>query len=325
MRATAGARFTYEDKSQLGHVYCDSTFCPASAAGIRVPFNGDRTWKNGSWKAGLEYDVAPESMLYATVSTGFKAGGFSPILPPNTFGPERLTAYAIGSKNRFFDNRLQVNAEAFYWDYKGQQVSFLSSGLVAPGVTGSVFVTENIGRSTIKGLDLDVEYLLTDRDRVTARVAYMDAKADDFVYRPASVPFSNCGITGAPPSVRVDCSGRPLPRAPTWSGSLSYEHTFLLADSGSLIANLSTRFASESWGSITYLPDHLQGNYTKSDASLTYYPPSDRWSLAVFVNNIENEAVQTMAGTYALMLVNYKNLQPPRTYGARFTIKFGGG
>jgi iron complex outermembrane receptor protein len=287
-----------------------------------VPFDGDKTFENVSWRAGVEYDVAPRSMLYASVSTGFKAGGFSPIVAPNTYGPEKLTAYAAGFKNRFFNNRLQINGEIFYWTYRGQQVGFLSSGQIAPGVSGSVFVTENIGKSTIKGLDLDAAFLVTEATRISAQVSFLDTKANNFVYTPASVPFSACAISGAPPRVNVDCSGRVLPRSPRWSGTVALDHTFDLGESGSIVANISTRFSSKYSGSIFYLPQHQQSGYTRSDASLTYSPEDKNWSISGFVNNIEDKAVLTMAGTFSLMRVDYVNLQPPRTYGVRATFNF---
>lgn len=320
LRLTAGARYTKEDKQQVGTVFCSSLFCPL--AGVRVPFDGDLSFDNISWKVGGEFDLAPRSMAYANVSRGYKGGGFSPIVAPNTFGTEKLTAYTIGIKNRFLDNRLQVNIEGFWWDYIGQQVGFLSSGQVAPGVTGSVFVTENIGKSTIKGLDLDVAFQATSGIRLGARIGYLDAKADDFVYTPASVPFSACAISGAPPRVNVNCSGRDLPRSPKWSGTVSYDQTVELPNDGALLINVSTRFSSRYSGSIFYLPEHQQDSYTRSDASLTYQAPGKSWSLGAFVNNIEDKAVLTMAGTFSLMRVDYVNLQPPRTYGVRATVNF---
>jgi iron complex outermembrane receptor protein len=319
-RLTGGIRYTHEKKEQEGTVFCSSLFCPLP--GVRVPFDGDKTFENVSWRAGVEYDVAPRSMLYASVSTGFKAGGFSPIVAPNTYGPEKLTAYAAGFKNRFFNNRLQINGEIFYWTYRGQQVGFLSSGQIAPGVSGSVFVTENIGKSTIKGLDLDAAFLVTEATRISAQVSFLDTKANNFVYTPASVPFSACAISGAAPRVNVDCSGRVLPRSPRWSGTVALDHTFDLGESGSIVANISTRFSSKYSGSIFYLPQHQQSGYTRSDASLTYSPEDKNWSISGFVNNIEDKAVLTMAGTFSLMRVDYVNLQPPRTYGVRATFNF---
>ncbi len=319
-RVTGGARYTKEDKGQTGTVFCSSLFCPLP--NVRVPFDGDLSFDNISWKVGAEFDLAPRSMAYANISRGYKGGGFSPIVAPNTFGTEKLTAYTVGIKNRFFGNKLQVNLEGFWWDYIGQQVGFLSSGQVAPGVTGSVFVTENIGKSTIKGLDLDVAYQVTSGVRLGARIGYLDAKANDFVYTPASVPFSACAISGAAPRVNVNCSGRDLPRSPKWSGTLTYDQTVDLPNDGAILLSASSRFSTSYSGSIFYLPEHQQDGYTRTDASVTYQAPGKTWSLGAFVNNIEDKAVLTMAGTFSLMRVDYVNLQPPRTYGVRATVNF---
>ncbi|QTH21668.1 TonB-dependent receptor [Rhizorhabdus wittichii] len=320
LRLTGGARYTKEDKTQRGTVFCSSLFCPVP--NVRVPFTGDLSFDNISWKVGAEFDVGPRSMAYANISRGYKGGGFSPIVAPNTFGTEKLTAYTIGIKNRFLDNRLQLNIEGFYWDYIGQQVGFLSSGQVAPGVLGSVFVTENIGKSTIKGLDMDVAFQATSGIRLGARIGYLDATADDFVYTPASVPFSACAISGAAPRVNVNCSGRTLPRSPKWSGTLTYDQTIDLPNDGAVLINVSSRFSTSYWGSIFYLPEHKQDSYTRTDLSLTYMAPGKHWSLGAFVNNIEDKAVLTVAGTFSLARVDYVNLQPPRTYGLRATVNF---
>jgi hypothetical protein len=36
------------------------------------------------------------------------------------YRPEKLTAFALGSKNRLL-NRLLLNSEFFYWDYRDHQ------------------------------------------------------------------------------------------------------------------------------------------------------------------------------------------------------------
>ncbi|KAK0348670.1 hypothetical protein LTR94_036253, partial [Friedmanniomyces endolithicus] len=82
------------------------------------------------------------------------AGGFDNV---GSFCSEKLTAYEIGSKNRFFGNKLQVNLEGFIWKYRNQQFSQFGYDLGNPPST--VFLTRNIGNSTIKGFDLDVELL----------------------------------------------------------------------------------------------------------------------------------------------------------------------
>ncbi len=90
-------------------------------------------------------------MTYATVSTGYKGGGVNPrpstlseILP---FKPEDLTAYEIGSKTQWFDNRLRLNGDFFVSDYKDLQTAY-----VGPGAPGSVIL--NTGHVIIYGTEL---------------------------------------------------------------------------------------------------------------------------------------------------------------------------
>jgi iron complex outermembrane receptor protein len=75
------------------------------------PNAGSLDFSKTTWKAGVEWDPADSVLMYANIATGFKAGGFFVAAPPNnTFLPEELTAYTIGAKSRFLDNRMQLNA-----------------------------------------------------------------------------------------------------------------------------------------------------------------------------------------------------------------------
>jgi iron complex outermembrane receptor protein len=72
-----------------------------------------------TWHAGIDYDLTPDSLLFAAVSTGYKAGGFNiGAAPANTpYAPESLTNYELGWKNQFLQNRMQVNIDAFFDNY----------------------------------------------------------------------------------------------------------------------------------------------------------------------------------------------------------------
>jgi iron complex outermembrane receptor protein len=77
-------------------------------------------------RVGFEYDLAPQSMLYASISQGFKGGGFGLAPPPQTeYKPEYLSAYTVGVKNRFMDDRIQLNGEVYLWDYTDQQLAVI--------------------------------------------------------------------------------------------------------------------------------------------------------------------------------------------------------
>lgn len=76
----------------------------------------------------IDYEISPDSHIYASYSRGYKSGGINPPLQPifevsETFGSESIDAFEIGSKNTFLDGALQFNATAFYYKYKDLQLS----------------------------------------------------------------------------------------------------------------------------------------------------------------------------------------------------------
>lgn len=89
-----------------------------------------------TWKAQLEYTPAENLLIYAGYNRGVKAGSFTAPLDgflavdELAFEPEKLDAYEVGVKSDFFDNRLRVNASAFYYDYTDYQ-GFVFVGLAS--------------------------------------------------------------------------------------------------------------------------------------------------------------------------------------------------
>ncbi|WP_226699209.1 TonB-dependent receptor [Qipengyuania gaetbuli] len=79
-------------------------------------------------RAVLDYEITPDNTLYVSYSRGYKSGGINPPLSPifavpESFGPESINAFEIGSKNTFLDGAAQVNLTGFYYDYGGLQLS----------------------------------------------------------------------------------------------------------------------------------------------------------------------------------------------------------
>ncbi|HLS80479.1 MAG TPA: TonB-dependent receptor, partial [Steroidobacter sp.] len=130
-----------------------------------------------TWRAAVEYDVTPDNLLYASFETGFRAGGFNLTFGQEEYAPEYIDAFTIGAKNSFFGNRLQLNAELFYWKYEGQQLAAL--GVDARG--NNSFYTRNVGESSIKGAEVDFQFLATDSTLIRGGVQYLDATYDSFV------------------------------------------------------------------------------------------------------------------------------------------------
>jgi iron complex outermembrane recepter protein len=352
LRFTGGLRYTYERKetsgSSIAYGFPSQTpppVCPGVATfypdtpqpplycGILFPLQSTLSYNSWTYKVGAEYDLAPQSMLFANVSTGFKSGGFYPAPPPNTFKPEKLTAFELGSKNRFFNSGLQFNAEAFYWEYHDHQESHVGPTSL-PGL--STFITENAGRATLYGLDIDGILLITQDDRLDVKAQYEHSWYNSFSYTNDTAlfgaPATGCAVG---PVVngqqRVDCAGKQVVKAPSWSGTVSYDHTFRLGDAGQLTASAQTQFASGSYVTIDFLPDLRQEAYALVNLNLKYLEPRARWSVSAYMRNVGNKPVYTQGLRFPFSTplnslrpegVDWVTIGAPRTFGGQFRYNF---
>ena len=342
LRVIGGQRYTVDQVSFSGSLI-DNGAVPNPAS--PYPQFGKKDFYSYTWKAGLEYDVAPESMLFFTASKGYKSGGFFyvPGGNDNSFAPEQLLAFDLGLRNRFFDDKLQLNLEAYYYKYTNQQIP--SAGFTS---TGSIdYNTRNAGSSTPRGAEIDVVYKPTDHDTISFNAAYVDAKYDDFTIDfPAPLIATikgrtGCGIPAAPtvsqglPVYLVDCSGKPLARTPEWSGSFGYEHVMPLDLNKDLALNFNGTWASSRYlSSDLYTPESKTGGYVLLNASATLTLAEAGLTFTGYVRNITNEAVyqggiaDIINGFPALFGVQgtptffEATVGAPRTFGVRATYRF---
>jgi iron complex outermembrane receptor protein len=339
-RVIGGIRYTRDIVSITGQ-YFDDSINPEPP----IPLEGRKVFKAFSWRGGVEYDVGPQSLLFATASRGNKSGGFYAATPiDNSYKPEYLTAFTLGSRNRFFDNKLQVNLEAFYWQYRNQQlaaVGFTADGSVA-------YITRNAGSSNPRGVEADVIWQPTRSDTVHLTGAYTRAKFASFnIAYPAPliaalrtgsdcrVPTTASAGAGGLPVYMINCAGAPVPRTPEFSGSADYQHVFFLGNDGKIAANAGGTFATSRYlTSDFFTPETRDKGYVLLNADLTYTAPKSQYSVTAFVRNITNHAVyqgafsNVLNGFPALFGVSgtptfvNRTIGPPRTYGVRATFNF---
>jgi len=344
VRLTAGARWTRDEKSLAGQYASAQALClpflgwsanPASvpppplciggvgqivAPNPTINLNTSNSWSRATWRAGAEWDVGPKSLAYASVETGFKSGGFYFTHDNPIYNPEKVIAYTLGSKNRFLGNRLQLNLEAFYWDYSDQQISHIvqdSAGVV-------VFATQNVGKAKIKGAELETQYLLTDTTLLAADAQYLDSSYDSFAYTlpnfgaPAA---TSCSATPVGTVYDVNCSGRTPPNSPRWTLNLDLQQTIPVG-TGSIVAQANTHYQTPTLVGLEFLPQETQGAYWWTDLNLGYHADRGRWSVTAYVENVSNTTVlnvvtpQPLAGEAIFSAA----VRPPRTYGVRATV-----
>ena len=274
-----------------------------------VPQNGDVSSTKTTWHAAVNYQVTPANLVYAKYDTGYKAGGFTDVLGVGifTYDPETIEAYEVGTKNRFLDNRLQLNLTGFLYNYRDQQASVVNPNGNTAGA-GTTYVA-NVGRSRIYGGELEVVAKLSRLDQFDGSVAYLNGRFQEF-----------CLARSTAGACTRDLSGNRPVQAPAWQINAGYEHRFEGVFGGTLTPRVQTHYESESFLGVENFERQRQRAYSRSDVIVTFAAPGDGWSLQAYVRNIEDRTVFTVAnasfGSY-----NYA-FTPPRTYGAKLIFNW---
>ncbi len=333
-RLVAGGRYTSESKSQLTSTASGGLPGPIQPP-LSVPFTGDLNFKKFTWKAGVEFDAGPASLIYANVATGFKSGGFFVSQPPNNiFAPETLRAYTVGAKNRFFDNKLQLNIEAFYWDYTNQQITYVGGVRTGAGIFAQGSITQNAGKSRMYGAEFEARFAPSRNDLFNLNLQYLNGKYNSLLtsnFSPTGAPvITGCttlGSRAANPNINgarfydIDCSGKPTVNSPRWALNLGYERTFELSGELALIFGARGNIESSRFNNTNYRPEEKQDGFATADAYLTL-ESMDSWSITGFINNITDEEILARAGTRPILDFPVGTLRPPRTYGVRVGFSF---
>jgi len=117
-------------------------------------------------------DFTDQTLVYASYSRGYKAGGSNPgtqtgnLGVPTAYAPESIDAYEIGSKNTLLDGRLQANLTAWYYDYGNYQISSIIS---------NTSVNTNIN-SFLNGLEGEFLWAPTDRWQFDMNASWTQSK-----------------------------------------------------------------------------------------------------------------------------------------------------
>lgn len=276
----------------------------------------DARWTHTDYRAGLQYDVAPQSMVYATVSSGYRPGGFSPAPPFPAYDIEEITSYELGSKNELLDGRLRINGDVFYYDYQGyQQVTFQScvhAGDPNPGnlplCTGGPNVNaiiQNVEKVSVIGGELAAQFAPTGDDRVNVNLSYNDSEIKSPLFVANTSPFD-----------LVNVQGNHLPYVPIWAGNLGYEHDFAVWG-GRLTPQAGASYQDAVNLALPEIkPGNNQAAVWQFDASVSFAPDDGKWRANVWGRNLSNEIVRASVNGGSTYLA------PPRTYGITFSTSF---
>jgi iron complex outermembrane receptor protein len=302
LKLSAGIRHNQDNKTRDGNIYQG----PLQA---QVPSHAKTEASKNTFHVGLDWQASPDSLVYAKYDTGYKAAGFTDIAP---YGEETVKAIEVGTKNRFFDNRLQLNADIFSDDYTGQQVQQIVSG-------GGGLRIVNAGKSKIKGIEVEPTFV-TPVGRIELNVAYLDAKFTEFVLA-AGIPNFN-GTAWTSPNVNLVLTGNRPPQAPEMTIGGAWEKTWSMGSGASLTTRLSAKSTSKQYFSFFNRLTDTQGAATISNLNVTYKTADAKWDIQGYVRNLSDAKVYSNIAENDRSFGYTFSYAAPRTYGLRLTAHF---
>lgn len=272
--ASVEGRYQEETVSSIGTSTSTVTIAGAPTVFSRA-INESGVYRKFLPRATVDWQVTDDAMIYAVVAKGNKPGGINAGLLSavyddaevarfrglgiTTFREESVISYELGAKTSWFDNRMTLNFAAFYLDWTNQQLTQTFSGIRRDGVPAQIAPTVNVGRSKVKGFEIEMNARISSELSLRLGYAMTDAKIKDFINddqadlyitaadiaalnvtapQPTGTFATNPNFTAqfnarlaaanALIALRGQAAGQTLPRTPKHQlqGTINYSHAF---------------------------------------------------------------------------------------------------
>jgi iron complex outermembrane receptor protein len=323
LRTTLGLRYNKEKKDgQL-------VYNPFGFLGPNPPAqNLKRSWDAVTPKFGVDFDFTDDVMGYASVTRGFKSGGFNLLAVQEPYNPEYLWSYEAGLKSKFADGRVIANIGAFYYDYKDLQVG---------KVVNLSATVVNAAKAKIKGVEVELRAAPIDGVELNAGLSFLDTKYKEFVTEDPgftgntpAVGALGCGTpiqpNAATPNRSISLAGCRLPRSPKFQGVFGGQWSIPLPDEAQLRLRADYAYRGKQYFTQFNRESVSQDGYGILNARITYASRDDRWSISAYGDNLTNKdyAVTVLESGVAApgTVVPQSVIGPPRTYGFVATVRF---
>jgi iron complex outermembrane recepter protein len=325
---------------------------PLRLQGIPYSFadaaKGEDDWGDTSFRVNLDWTPNADTLVYASVTTGYRAGGYSlgigdsrglsgsglAGIVPLTYDQEEVLATEIGYKATLLEGQLQINSSVYLYQYDGYQDRIEIFNAAAGQAQDQVLNTDDVENM---GIEVEFTWLPTDALTLGGNVSYTktEYKSDLFVLEddnpdfPVQI-FNQTGddpVTGAPGRdafLAQNLKGNELKRIPEWKYTLwgSYQWNF---EAGTLTAGGTFSYTGEyaSEGIIRAI-DEVPAR-ERLDVALTWRDNRDQWVVRGFVDNVLDKVYSRGIGT-GTAASDWRQLAAPlypQFYGLEVTYRFG--
>ncbi len=263
---------------------------------------GKFSGSNVDYRVVLQYEWTPDIMTYASVATGYKGGGVNP--RPYTanqtypFDSEKLTAFELGAKTSFIDNRVRLNVSAFVNKYS-DFIAGVFSRVASPPNETCFFAPQdltcsylvNSGDATLKGVELEMTLEPIDDLLIDASASLLDFKYNNLSgCSPALDPSCTAPSGGLGAGLRY---GMELAHSPDTQLSAGMQYRFDLGNAGSITPRVDVSYQSSYNTDAVNKVLAVVPSYTLMNARVAWNSADDDWQLALTVSNLTNELFYT--------------------------------
>lgn len=291
-----------------------------TAASTITPVNSNLSEHNVSYRVGANYKFDNGTLLYATLSQGYKAGIFSAIgasrvLQYTPATQEKVIAYEAGFKAPFANRTVQLNGAAFYYNYKDKQVR----GRIQDTVFGLLEKLLNVPKSYIYGVEGELVVRPIDGLNLSASATYLKSKVSgNYSATPdGSLVYNAAGYTG-------NFKGSELPYTPNFSANVNAQYEFPVSPALNAFVGGTAVYQGKQNTTFTNasLPatDFEISSYTTIDLRAGITTADKRWRLTVYGQNVTNKSYVTAVSTFLDTLIRYRG--KPAVYGASFAYRY---
>jgi outer membrane receptor protein involved in Fe transport len=317
---SAGVRYIDEKKSIDVRSALQAAALPTLAVTISVPtpIVAETSFDGVAWNLNALFEITDDSTLYATVSEGYKAGGYNGdwdatgqlTAAKRQFDDETVLNLEAGLKSRFWNDQATLNLSVFHSDFdQFQNASFL----------GVNFLVRNAEKVVTQGIEIDGTVRPTDGLTFDYAITYLDAEYDKFTQ--GACYFGRTPTNAAERT--CDLSGATLPNAPDWRSNLGVQFEQPLA-AGTGFIRTDWSYTSDQNVETALDPRAEQPSYSLLSARLGWR--NERYSVTLWSENLTDETVMTSVGPQSIFggldggLQIYLN--NPRTYGVTMDVRF---
>jgi iron complex outermembrane receptor protein len=286
---SAGLRYSYTYRRWRDDSYTQSFFpvdrdtltFPVALQILQLGIDDEKDWHAVTWKAGVDYRVHESHLLWATVATGERAGGFN-FSQETGFDEERILAVEAGIKSQFLDDRMRVFVTGFWYDWDDPQITERAN---------SVNTVVNAPSATSYGVELEIEALPTDALLLNLSFGWLESFYDEFFEsRDSTVVVF---VEDQPDETLIDIEGNSVPRAPQFSLAVGGQYEFDLGRFGTLTPRVDFYWRDEISFRQFDNPNDRQEAFHRTDLRVIWRSEDSRLWAEAFVRNLEDEAVKT--------------------------------